>query len=89
VIAAENAWLSPLPPEGASVIVYGDLTHAAAMATAQHVRAADLLAQGTAQRIVPERADDKPEDLALAVAAEIRHQLDKQNLTGAASAQSA
>jgi len=89
VIAAENAWLAPLPPEGASVIVYGDLTHAAAMAAAQHVRAADLLAQGTAQRIVPERADDKPEDLALAVAAEVRHQLDKQNLTGAASARSA
>ena len=27
VIAAENAWLSPLPPEGASAIVHGDLEH--------------------------------------------------------------
>ena len=28
VIATENAWLSPLPPEGASVIRYGDVDHA-------------------------------------------------------------
>ena len=28
VIMAEKAWLMPLPPEGASVIVHGDTTHA-------------------------------------------------------------
>ncbi len=28
VIAAENAWLSPLPPEGASVIMHHDTDHA-------------------------------------------------------------
>ena len=33
-IAAENAWLSPLPPEGASAIVHGDVDHAAEMAEA-------------------------------------------------------
>jgi acyl-CoA carboxylase subunit beta len=77
VIAAENAWLSPLPPEGASAIAYGDIDHAAAMAEAQHVRAVDLLAEGTAHHIVPERAGDTPEELARAVAAEIRHQLDR------------
>jgi len=79
VIATENAWLSPLPPEGASVIVHGDLTHAAAVAEAQHIRAAELLAQGIAHHLVPEQTDDSPEALARAVAAEIRHQLDQQN----------
>ena len=84
VIAAENAWLSPLPPEGASAIVHGDIDHAAAMAEAQQVRAVDLLADGTAHHLVPERAGDTPEELARAVAAEIRHQLDRT--VGAASA---
>src|SRR4051794_33220861 len=28
VIATENAWLAPLPPEGASVIVHADTLHA-------------------------------------------------------------
>ena len=28
VIVAEKAWLMPLPPEGASVIVHGDTSHA-------------------------------------------------------------
>jgi len=75
VIAAENAWLSPLPPEGASAIVHGDVDRAAAMAEAQHVRAVDLLADGTAHHVVPERANDTPQQLARAVAAEIRHHL--------------
>ena len=42
VIAAQHAWLSPLPPEGASAIVHRDLTHAPEMARAQQVRAIDL-----------------------------------------------
>ena len=54
MIAAENAWLSPLPPEGASVIVHGDTSHAPEMATRQRVRAADLLADGIVQHVVPE-----------------------------------
>ena len=32
VIAAQHAWLSPLPPEGASAIVHRDLDHAPEMA---------------------------------------------------------
>ena len=32
VIAAERAWVMPLPPEGASVIVHGDTEHAAEQA---------------------------------------------------------
>ena len=42
VIAAQHAWLSPLPPEGASAIVHRDLDHAPEMARAQQVRALDL-----------------------------------------------
>lgn len=42
IIATEAGWLSPLPPEGASAIVYRDTTHADQMARAQKVRAQDL-----------------------------------------------
>jgi acyl-CoA carboxylase subunit beta len=70
VIAAENAWLSPLPPEGASVIVHGDTQHAAEMAEAQGVRATHLHAAGAVQHVVPEPKGDTPRALAEAVAAE-------------------
>lgn len=75
VIAAENAWLSPLAPEGASAIVHGDLDHAAEMAEAQRVAAIDLYENGTVQHIVAEPEDDSPELLARAIAAEVGSQL--------------
>lgn len=75
VIAAENAWLSPLPPEGASAIVHGDLDHAEQMAEAQRVGAIDLFENGTVNHIVPEPAGDTPETFARAMAAEIGAQL--------------
>ena len=75
VIAAENAWLSPLPPEGASAIVHGDLAHAEQMAEAQRVGAIDLFENGTVNHIVPEPAGDTPEAFARAMAAEIGAQL--------------
>lgn len=75
VIATEHAWLSPLPPEGASVIVHGDTGHAAEMAEAQLVGAAELLAGGSVQRVVPEVDGEPAQDLAVAVAAEIGAQL--------------
>ncbi|MEV7398550.1 carboxyl transferase domain-containing protein [Aeromicrobium sp. NPDC092404] len=75
VIAAENAWLSPLPPEGASAIVHGDLDHAAQMAEAQRVSAIDLHENGTVHRIVAEPEGDTPELLARAIAAEVGSQL--------------
>ncbi|WP_418059073.1 carboxyl transferase domain-containing protein [Pimelobacter simplex] len=71
IVAAERAWLTPLPPEGASVIMHGDVDHAPAMARAQHVRASDLLAAGSIQVVVPERDGDSATDLAVAVAAEV------------------
>ncbi len=71
VIATEHAWLSPLPPEGASVIVHGDVDHAPEMATRQRVRASDLLADGIVQHVVPEVDGEPAGDLAVAVAAEV------------------
>jgi acetyl-CoA carboxylase carboxyl transferase subunit beta len=70
VIAAEHAWLAPLPPEGASAIMYGDTTHAPQMATAQRITATALRETGTVHHIVPERTDDTAESLAVALAAE-------------------
>ncbi len=71
VIAAENAWLAPLPPEGASAIVHSDTRHAVGMAEAQHVRAEDLYAAHVVHHVVPELAGDDAESLAVAVAAEV------------------
>jgi acetyl-CoA carboxylase beta subunit/acetyl-CoA carboxylase alpha subunit len=75
VIAAEHAWLAPLPPEGASAIVYGDTSHAAELASAQRITAVALQETGTVHYIVPEHDDDTPEALAIAVAAECANRL--------------
>lgn len=77
VLAAEHAWLAPLPPEGASAIVYRDTEHAADLAAAQGIRASDLLASGIVDVIVPEHHDaaDEPIDftkrLSRAIAVEV------------------
>ncbi|MGC5249081.1 carboxyl transferase domain-containing protein [Gordonia sp. DT219] len=52
-IALDDAWLSPLPPEGASLIVHHDTEHAAQVAAGQHIRAAELAGVGVIDRIVP------------------------------------
>lgn len=70
VIVAENAWLAPLPPEGASAILFGDVDHAPEMAERQRVSAAALIEDGTAHALVPEPDGDSPEAFARAVAAE-------------------
>ena len=57
VLAAQNGWLAPLPPEGASAIVYRDVDHAPELAAAQGVRSADLLKAGIVDVIVPEEVD--------------------------------
>ena len=80
MIATEHAWLSPLPPEGASLIVHGDVDHAPEMATRQRIRAVDLLADGVVQHVVPEVDGESAVDLAVAVAAEIGARL--RELTG-------
>lgn len=77
VIAAQHAWLSPLPPEGASAIVHRDLDHAPEMARAQHVRAIDLHRLGIVDRIVAEKPDaaDEPEAFCQRVGAVLEHEL--------------
>jgi acetyl-CoA carboxylase carboxyl transferase subunit beta len=62
VLAALHGWLAPLPPEGASAIVYRDTGHAPELAAAQGIRSADLLASGIVDAIVPEHPDaaDEP-----------------------------
>ncbi len=77
VIAAEHGWLSPLPPEGASAIVYGDALHAADLAERQGIGSLDLQAAGIVHRVVPERPDaaEEPEEFSRAVVAEIAAQI--------------
>lgn len=84
VIAAEHSWLSPLPPEGASAIVFGDTNHAAEMAESQMVGAFELRKAGTVHQIVPESPDSEqfPEDFAKAIAAEVAAQLRALLATG-------
>lgn len=74
-IAGENSWLSPLPPEGASAIVYRDVEHAEQMAEQQDVSAKKLHAQGIIHHLVAEPDDDTAESFATAMAAEISAQL--------------
>ena len=77
VLAALHGWLAPLPPEGASAIVYRDVAHAPELAAAQGIRSADLLRHGIVDAIVPERPDaaDEPvafsERMARAIAVEL------------------
>ncbi|MCX7520773.1 acetyl-CoA carboxyl transferase [Microbacterium sp. STN6] len=56
-LAAQHAWLSPLPPEGASAILFRDTTHAAELAEAQGIGASALLRAGIVDAIVPETPD--------------------------------
>ena len=71
VIATGRSWLSPLPPEGASAILFGSTDRAADMARRQRVGAADLAADGIVHHLIPERRDDDPASLCNAVAAEV------------------
>jgi acyl-CoA carboxylase subunit beta len=62
VLCAQHGWLSPLPPEGASVIRHHTVDRAPEMAEAQGVRSLDLLHHGIVDRIVGEHPDaaDEP-----------------------------
>jgi acetyl-CoA carboxylase carboxyl transferase subunit beta len=77
IVCAQHGWLSPLPPEGASAILYHDTDHAADMAAKQGVRSADLLAHGVVDRVVPEypTAAAEPEQFCLRVGAVLRDEL--------------
>ncbi len=53
VLAALHGWLAPLPPEGASAIVFRDTAHAAELSAAQGIRSVELLASGIVDAVVP------------------------------------
>ncbi|GAB2909240.1 carboxyl transferase domain-containing protein [Rhodococcus aerolatus] len=57
VLAAQHAWLSPLPPEGASAIVHRTPDRAPEMARAQGIDSASLAAAGIVDRRLPEHPD--------------------------------
>ncbi len=91
VVAAQHAWLSPLPPEGASVIVHRTVERAPEVAQAQGVRSLDLLRSGIADRVVAERPDaaDEPEAFLRRLGQVLEHELvalleqpDEQRLAG-------
>ncbi|MPZ59761.1 MAG: acetyl-CoA carboxyl transferase [Propionibacteriales bacterium] len=77
VVAAQHAWLSPLPPEGASAIVHRSIDRAAEMAADQRVRAVDLYRDRIVDRIVAEHPDaaDEPDAFCARVGEVIRYEL--------------
>lgn len=77
VVAAQHAWLSPLPPEGASAIIHRTPDRAPEMARQQGVRSIDLLADGVVDRVVIERPDaaDEPDAFCQRLGAVLRHEL--------------
>jgi acetyl-CoA carboxylase carboxyl transferase subunit beta len=77
VLAALNGWLAPLPPEGASAIVYRDVDHAPELAAAQGIRSVDLMRNGIVDVIVPEHPDaaDTPEEFTQRLSATIAGEL--------------
>ena len=91
VLCAQNAWLAPLPPEGASAIVHRDTAHAAQMAEAQGIRSVDLLRDGIVDAIVPELPDaaDEPASFSVRIADAIAGELHALSTVDAAARTSA
>ena len=77
VLAALHGWLAPLPPEGASAIVFRDTAHAPELSAAQGVRSVDLLASGIVDAVVPEHPDaaDEPVEFSTRLSAAIAIEL--------------
>ncbi len=77
VVAAQHAWLSPLPLEGASAILYRTTGRAPELAAAQGVRSADLHRNGIVDRVVPEHPDaaDEPRQFLARLGAVLEYEL--------------
>jgi acetyl-CoA carboxylase alpha subunit len=77
VLSAEHGWLSPLPPEGASTILYRTTERAPEIAARQGVRSLDLLRAGIVDRIVPEHPDaaDEPTAFVSRLGGVLEHEL--------------
>ncbi len=80
VVAAGNAWLSPLPPEGASAIVFKDTEHAPLLAARQRVGAPQMHEDGLVDVLVPEEpaAHVDPQAFARAIGAAVAAQVEAQ-----------
>ena len=52
VLAAVDAWVTPLPPEGAAAILHRDAARAPELARAQQIRAIDLWRAGVVDQLV-------------------------------------
>jgi acetyl-CoA carboxylase carboxyl transferase subunit beta len=78
VVAARHAWLSPLPPEGASAIIHRTTARAAEMAERQHIGAGELLRRGVVDVVVPEHPDaaDEPVAFLRRASSVLRRELD-------------
>ena len=57
VVAAQHAWLSPLPPEGASAVLHRTTGRAMEVAERQGIGAAALRSHRIVDRIIPELPD--------------------------------
>lgn len=77
VLCAQHAWLSPLPPEGASAIVHRTVERAGELAESQGIGSADLHASGVVDRVIGEGGDAADEDAAFCarVGAAVAHEL--------------
>lgn len=78
VVAAEQAWLAPLAPEGSSAVLYRTSEHAPEIAIRQRVTAAELADQGIVDVVVPELPDAaaEPQAFLARLAAQVVSELD-------------
>ncbi|RJS45979.1 carboxyl transferase domain-containing protein [Nocardioides cavernaquae] len=84
ILAAQHAWLSPLPPEGASAIVHRTTERAADLARSQQVLALQLHERGVVDVIVPELPDaaDEPDTFSVRLADVIAGELAALRIAG-------
>ncbi|MEU6740448.1 carboxyl transferase domain-containing protein [Streptosporangium sandarakinum] len=77
VLCAQHAWLSPLPPEGASALLYRSVDFAPEIAAAQGVKSTDLRRDGIVDRVIPEFPDAayEPEAFCRRVSAALEHEI--------------
>lgn len=77
VLCAQHAWLSPLPPEGSSALLYRSVDFAPEIAAAQGVKSTDLRRDGIVDRIIPEHPDAayEPEDFCRRVAGALEYEI--------------
>ena len=72
VVAAEHAWLSPIAPEGASIILHRTPERAPEVAAAQAIASIDLRRLGIVDVVVPDADADAAARLAAVVGQQLR-----------------